>query len=156
MSDATAPGGEPATPFLERRRAAPAADGLVGAPSVLAEAREEMLALKSGAVFVCTRRDGDIRPTQSSGAGLYADDTRHLSELCLAVGGLQPVLLSSVMESGHRAVINATNPTLTAADGSFSYVLTLAPGVSGVVSAQTVDDAGQASNVAQTFVFNDQ
>src|SRR5207249_3388294 len=44
--------------------------------------------------------------------------TRHLSELCLAIGGLQPVLLSSVMESGHRAVINATNPTLTAGDGT--------------------------------------
>jgi glycogen debranching enzyme len=30
----------------------------------------------------------------------------------LTVGGLQPVLLSSVMESGHHAVINATNPVL--------------------------------------------
>jgi len=79
---------------------------------VPAEAREELLALKSGAVFVCARRDGDIRPARASGEGLYAQDTRHLSELRLTVGGAQPVLLSSVMESGHHAVINATNPGL--------------------------------------------
>jgi len=90
---------------------------LEGAPSVPAEAREELLALKSGAVFACARRDGDIRPARASGEGLYADDTRHLSELRLTVGGLQPVLLSSVMESGHHAVINATNPTLRTDDG---------------------------------------
>ena len=90
---------------------------LEGAPDVLAEAREELLALKSGAVFVCARRDGDIRPARASGEGLYIEDTRHLSELRLTVGGLPPVLLSSVMESGHYAVINATNPVLRSAGG---------------------------------------
>ena len=98
--------------------AAPSSRDLEGAPSVPAEAREELLALKSGAVFVCARPDGDIRPGRASGEGLYADDTRHLSELRLTVGGLQPVLLSSVMESGHHAVINATNPALRAGDGA--------------------------------------
>jgi glycogen debranching enzyme len=91
---------------------------LESAPSVPAEAREELLALKSGAVFVCARRDGDIRPARASGEGLYAEDTRHLSELRLSVGGLRPVLLSSVMESGHHAVINATNSVLRAGDGT--------------------------------------
>jgi glycogen debranching enzyme len=90
---------------------------LEGAPDVLAEAREELLALKSGAMFVCARRDGDIRPARASGEGLYIEDTRHLSELRLTVGGLPPVPLSSVMESGHYAVINATNPVLRSADG---------------------------------------
>ena len=90
---------------------------LEGAPDVLAEAREELLALKSGAMFVCARRDGDIRPARASGEGLYIEDTRHLSELRLTVGGLPPVLLSSVMESGHYAVINATNPVLRSAGG---------------------------------------
>jgi glycogen debranching enzyme len=85
---------------------------LEGAPDVPAEAREELLALKSGAMFVCARRDGDIRPARASGEGLYIEDTRHLSELRLTVGGLPPVPLSSVMESGHYAVINATNPVL--------------------------------------------
>jgi glycogen debranching enzyme len=87
---------------------------LTGAPEVPAEAREELLALKSGTTFVCTRPDGDIRARRASGEGLYARDTRHLSELRLTVGGVAPVLLSSVMESGHHAVINATNPTLHA------------------------------------------
>jgi glycogen debranching enzyme len=81
-----------------------------GAPSVLAEARRELLALKSGAHFVCTRTDGDIRAAGASGEGFYVGDTRHLSELRLTLGGVEPVLLSSVMESGHHAVINATNP----------------------------------------------
>src|ERR1035438_10409367 len=47
-----------------------------------------------------------------SGMGLYARDTRHLSELYVTVGGHRPVPLSAAMESGHHAVINATNPTL--------------------------------------------
>ena len=91
---------------------------LEGAPDVPAEAREELLALKSGAAFLCARRDGDIRPARASGEGLYAEDTRHLSELRLTVGGLPPVPLSSVMESGHHAVINATNPVLPSAIGA--------------------------------------
>jgi glycogen debranching enzyme len=65
-------------------------------------------------VFVSARPDGDTRPARASGEGLYAQDTRHLSELRVTVGGLRPVLLSSVMESGHHAVINATNPALVA------------------------------------------
>ena len=100
------------------RGVVPSANALDGAPAVPAQAREDLLALKSGAVFVCARRDGDIRPGGASGEGLYADDTRHLSELRLTVGGLQPVLLSSVMESGHHAVINATNPELHTRDGA--------------------------------------
>jgi glycogen debranching enzyme len=95
--------------------AAPARE-LESAPSVLAEAREELLALKSGSVFVCTRPDGDIRAGPVSGEGLYAQDTRHLSELRLTIGGVAPVLLSSAMQSGHHAVINATNPILRTDD----------------------------------------
>jgi glycogen debranching enzyme len=63
-------------------------------------------------MFVCARPDGDILASRASGEGLYARDTRHLSELRLTIGGLSPVLLSSTMQSGHYAVINATNPTL--------------------------------------------
>jgi glycogen debranching enzyme len=117
------PDGEPqiqpdaALAVADRGPAAPTRD-VEGAPSVPAEAREDLLALKSGAQFVCTRPDGSIRPARASGEGFYAQDTRHLSELGLTVGGLQPVLLSSVMESGHHAVINATNPVL--ADGGAS------------------------------------
>ncbi len=97
---------------VERALAVPPFHDLEGAPDVPVEAPQQLLALKSGAVFVCARPDGDIRPARASGEGLYARDTRHLSELRVTVGGLPPVLLSSVMESGHYAVINATNPVL--------------------------------------------
>lgn len=90
---------------------------LENAPPVPAEAQEELLALKSGAVFLCSRPDGEIWPGQVTGEGLYAGDTRHLSELRVTVGGLPPIPLSSTMESGYCAVINGTNPTLRGDDG---------------------------------------
>jgi glycogen debranching enzyme len=117
------------------RRVAPDRYDLEGAPDVPAEAREDLLALKSGAVFVCARPDGDIRPARASGEGLYSQDTRHLSELRLTVGGSRPVLLSSVMESGHHAVINATNPVLRS-------------GVGGPVPQETL-------NVRRTLLIGD-
>jgi len=108
---------EPGSGLVVPDRGAVVSRDLEGAPPVPAEAREELLALKSGALFVCARRDGDIHSGRASGEGLYADDTRHLSEMQLTVGGLQPVLLAAVMESGHHAVINATNPELRTGDG---------------------------------------
>lgn len=42
---------------------------LEGAPLVPAEAREDLLALKAGATFVCARPDGDIRGSRASGEG---------------------------------------------------------------------------------------
>jgi len=107
MTFATDPGVDP-----ERAAARSGAHVLEDAPSVPAEAQEDLLALKSGAVFLCARPDGEICPGRACGEGLYAEDTRHLSELRLTLGGLAPVLLSSAMESGHHAVINATNPAL--------------------------------------------
>jgi glycogen debranching enzyme len=94
------------------RGSAPLPRDTEGAPAVPVEAREDVLALKSGAQFVCTRPDGSMRPAGASGEGFYSQDTRHLSELRLTVGGLEPVLLSSVMESGYHAVVDATNPAL--------------------------------------------
>lgn len=109
--DPTTPDPEPARALLDDRApAAPA--GLEAAPSVPAEAQEELLALKNGTIFLCSRPDGEIRAGRVSGEGLYAEDTRHLSELRLTLGGAAPVLLSSGMESGHLAVVNATNPAL--------------------------------------------
>jgi len=107
---------DPAVAAIDDEAVPPFHD-LEGGPDVPAEARQELLALKSGAVFVCARPNGDIRAAGASGEGLYAQDTRHLSELRVTVGGLPPVPLSSVMESGHYAVINATNPVLRSAVG---------------------------------------
>ena len=83
-----------------------------GAPFVPAEARAELLALGCAGAFLCAQPDGDIIAAEASGAGFYAKDTRHLSELRLRIGGHAPVLLASVIESGQQALINATNPWL--------------------------------------------
>ena len=109
---------EGAAPAAAAGRAGRPAGELEPAPYVRAEAREELLALKSGAVFVCARPDGDTCATEVSGEGLYARDTRHLSQLRVTVGDLALVLLSSTMESGHYAVVNATHPTLRSGDGA--------------------------------------
>ena len=95
-------------------RAGPVERG--GAPPIPAEAREELLVLKDGEVFLCVRTDGDIAPARVSGEGFYANDTRHLSELRLEVGGAQPVALSHTLDAD-RAVLDATNATLTSEQG---------------------------------------
>jgi glycogen debranching enzyme len=86
---------------------------LMGAPPIPAEARAELLVIKSGGAFLCARPDGDISGVSPSGEGLYAHDTRYLSELRVAFGAASPVLLSHSVDSGYRAVVNATNPALT-------------------------------------------
>ena len=84
------------------------------APYVPAEAREELLVLKDGEVFLCARPDGDIRAARVSGEGLYASDTRFLSEFRLELGATSPVALSYSTERAHSATVNATNATLRA------------------------------------------
>lgn len=85
------------------------------APRIPAEAGEELLVVKEGALFVCSRPDGDIEPL-NLGEGLYRSDTRHLSELRLLVGGSRPVLLSSSAGRAYEASIDLTNPTLGTGD----------------------------------------
>ena len=85
---------------------------LAGAPYVPTEAREELLVLKEGALFLCARPDGEVVPAQVTGEGLYADDTRYVSELRLTVGGASPVLLSSSADVVNAATIHATTPDL--------------------------------------------
>src|SRR3954452_16718877 len=80
-----------------------------GAPYVHAEAREDLLAIKNGPIFLCARPDGEIVPGLVTGEGLYASDTRFLSELRVLIGGSAPVLLSSSAESRYAATIDATN-----------------------------------------------
>jgi glycogen debranching enzyme len=84
----------------------------MSAPPVRAEAREEMLVIKEGEVFLCARLDGDVCPGTVSGEGLYMHDTRFLSELQLRVGGVPPVLLSSLADGRYAAVVDSTNPEL--------------------------------------------
>src|SRR5919108_701322 len=74
-------------------------------PYVPAEAREDLLVVKEGSLFVCTRPDGDIWPGRVTGEGLYARDTRFLSELRLTLGGASPVLLSSSADARYAATV---------------------------------------------------
>jgi glycogen debranching enzyme len=78
----------------------------------------ELLVIKAGDLFMCARPDGDIRPYAVSGEGLYAHDTRHLSELHVSFAGAQPVLLARSTESGSRAVVNQTNPMIVDLGGA--------------------------------------
>jgi glycogen debranching enzyme len=96
-------------------RAGPVSIG--GAPYVPAAAREELLVVKEGDVFLCTRPDGDVHPSRLTGEGLYAGDTRHLSELRLELDGTRAVALSYSDTAGHTATVDATNTTLEHGDG---------------------------------------
>ncbi len=82
-----------------------------GAPPIPAEARQGLLVIKDGELFLCTRTDGDVVPAMLSDEGLYAHDTRHLSEIALSVGHARPVLLSHSVLADH-AVVDSTNATL--------------------------------------------
>jgi len=96
---------------FEVLRRAPPVDA-VPPPYTRAEAREEMLVVKEGPIFLCARPDGDVHQARVTGEGLYAHDTRYLSDLRLLVDGTPPVALSYVVDSGYRAVVDATNTTL--------------------------------------------
>ncbi|MDQ4149739.1 MAG: amylo-alpha-1,6-glucosidase [Actinomycetota bacterium] len=85
---------------------------LRAAPALLAESREDLLVIKEGALFMCSRPNGDIFPGLVSGEGLYTHDTRFLSEFRMTLGGKRPVLLSSSAELAYAMVIDATNPNL--------------------------------------------
>jgi glycogen debranching enzyme len=107
-STARSPGGEE---FDVVGRAGPVR--LRGAPGVLAEARQDLLIIKEGAIFLCSRPNGDIHAGLISGEGLYFEDTRFLSEFRLTLGRKPLVLLSSSDDLAYAMVVDATNPNLT-------------------------------------------
>ncbi len=84
---------------------------LRGAPAIRAEAREELLVIKDGELFLCARTDGDVLAGQVSGEGFYAHDTRYLSEIRFEVGDVPPVALSYAAV-GDRAIVDSTNAAL--------------------------------------------
>ena len=75
-----------------------------------------MLVVKNGAVFMCSGRDGDVKPEAETGDGLYAYDTRFLSELRLTVGGSRPIPLAAVARQAIEFSIEASIPTATTKD----------------------------------------
>jgi glycogen debranching enzyme len=110
MSPARTPDGRRAGALAPELTAAPAPPEHLQAPPIPAEARADLLVIKSGELFLSARPTGDIMRQGVSGEGLYTHDTRHLSELHIAFGDTEPVLLSHSVDSGFSAVVNATNP----------------------------------------------
>jgi glycogen debranching enzyme len=78
-------------------------------PTIPAEGIGDLLVVKQGELFVCSGRDGDMRPGFATGEGLYSNDTRYLSELKLTLGGQRPVLLSSSGGRAYEAFADLTN-----------------------------------------------
>ncbi|MFH0702820.1 MAG: glycogen debranching N-terminal domain-containing protein [bacterium] len=72
----------------------------------------ERRTIKNNTIFLVTDPNGNII-SNTSGYGLYTDDTRFLSRLELKINELDPILLSSSTEAGHSSVIISTNPILT-------------------------------------------
>jgi glycogen debranching enzyme len=82
-----------------------------GAPAIPAEAREELLVIKDGELFLCARTDGDVAAPRVSSEGFYAHDTRYLSEIRFEVGSAPPVALSYAAVDD-RAIVDSTNASL--------------------------------------------
>ena len=71
--------------------------------------------LKYGDTFVVLDSRGDIGATSGESAGLFHQDTRHLSRLELLVNGAPPLLLGSNLRDDNSAFfVDLTNPDLIA------------------------------------------
>jgi glycogen debranching enzyme len=81
------------------------------APAIPTEAREELLVVKDGELFLCARTDGDVAAAEVCGEGLYSHDTRYLSEIRFEIGDARPVALSYAAVDD-RAIVDSTNPAL--------------------------------------------
>jgi len=71
------------------------------------------LTLKYGNTFIVFDSRGDISTSTGGSAGLFHDDTRHLSRLELQVNGTPPLLLgSNVRDDNSAFFVDLTNPDL--------------------------------------------
>lgn len=68
--------------------------------------------IKNNNIFLVTDSNGNILSNNTSGYGLYTDDTRFLSRLELKLNDSDPVILSSSTETGHSSIIIGTNTAI--------------------------------------------
>lgn len=69
--------------------------------------------LKHGDTFAVFDHNGDAIAGPGSPEGIYHRDTRHLSHLYLTIGGLRPILLSSILRDDNATLTcDLTNPDL--------------------------------------------
>ncbi len=65
--------------------------------------------IKNNNIFLVTDENGNILAQNTSGYGLYTDDTRYLSRMELKINDSDIIVLSSSTESGHSSIIIGTN-----------------------------------------------
>jgi glycogen debranching enzyme len=107
MTDGTDTGRSPA----EELSTAPVAGFSIPAAASLQERRPRNL--KHGDTFAVLDQNGDIVSGAASPEGIYHCDTRHLSHLRLALGGVRPMLLSSTLRDDNATLTcDLANPDL--------------------------------------------
>ncbi len=82
--------------------------------SVLDAARRT---LKQGNTFAIFDPNGDILNAETSAAGIFHNDTRYLSGMCLLIDGHRPLLLSSRLQDDNAAlIVDLANPDIYRGD----------------------------------------
>ena len=107
MTDGTDTARSPA----EQLSTAPVAGFSIPAAASLQERRPRTL--KHGDTFAVLDQTGDIVSDAASPEGIFHCDTRHLSQLRLAIGGARPMLLSSTLRDDNATLTcDLSNPDL--------------------------------------------
>ncbi len=73
---------------------------------------QDALVIKEGDLFLLTNREGEIPRENSSGFGLYHQDTRYLSTYEVFLEDAKPIVLLSTAELGFSAEQEMTNPLI--------------------------------------------
>lgn len=108
------------------RRRLRASPGTIGAPEHFLIEQTEPAAIaniqdaqviKEDDLFLLTDRDGEIPRQNTSGFGLYFQDTRYLSAYEIFIEEVKPIVLLSTAEMGFSAEQEMTNPLIYTAQG---------------------------------------
>src|SRR5262245_38354365 len=94
------------------REQAPAEPGQGASPVLLTDLASKTLAVKDAETFLYSDLEGNLDHGGDIGLGLYARDTRFLSQFRMTMNGRDLVLLSSSAERGYMAHVDLTNPDL--------------------------------------------
>ncbi len=88
-----------------------------GEPFVIVDIKKEKLVVKEGELFLYSDIEGNVAPEDTSGLGLYLQDTRFLKTFNMTLFGSSPVLLSSTADRGYMSQIELTNADFMMPDG---------------------------------------
>lgn len=89
-----------------------------GEPFVIVDIKKEKLVVKEGELFLYSDIEGNVAREDTSGLGLYYQDTRFLSTFNMTLFDTTPVLLSSTADRGFMSQIELTNADFMTADGT--------------------------------------